>query len=73
MHVAMLEIPRGAGSSFRWMGVEGPRIDGLIGPDGSPFLVGNSNSGVSGGLIQVPILFSDDGGVTARTHGQIRR
>ena len=40
-------------------GVDGPRIDQLIGFDGNPFTAGASNN--TGGIIQVPILFSDDG------------
>ena len=64
VHVAMLNS-KGSRFIVSVDGVDGPRIDQLITPDGNPFMVGNSNNGPGGGLIQVPILFSDDGAHSA--------
>jgi hypothetical protein len=62
VHVAVLNS-KGSRFIVSVDGVDGPRIDQLIGRDGNPFMAGASNN--SGGIIQVPILFSDDGAHSA--------
>lgn len=42
-------------------GVDGPRIDQMLGFDGSLFMTGNSTSNISGGTLPIPVLFSSDG------------
>jgi hypothetical protein len=64
VHVAMLNS-KGSRFVISVDGVDGPRIDQLIGLDGNPFLVGAAHNNPNGGLIQVPIIFSDDGAHSA--------
>lgn len=60
MHVAMLNA-KGSRFIVSVDGVDGPRIDQLITPDGNPFMTGVSYNAPGAGVAQVPILFSDDG------------
>jgi hypothetical protein len=60
MHVAMLNT-KGSRFIVAVDGVDGPRIDQLITPDGTPFMAGVSYNSPGAGVNQVPFLFSDDG------------
>ncbi len=59
-HVAML-FAKGSRFIVSVDGVESPRMDQLLAPDGNPFGGGASFNNPNAGLLQMPFLFSDDG------------